>query len=309
MNPKPKQKPFFERFQGGKMKKITPAKYEKEEAEMPAKPTFDLEGFAKAEGLDMKELQDFIASKKAPKPTAAPKPMIKDVEVNDSDEYDETDAEIEALEAFGKEQTAKMKKQPSQQTEEVGDIEEDGYPQQLVDFFDMDEDRTWKEFDNNSFKYSTNDLDFTIMAKGKGYKLFIDDANGESLFESEFSPTEVANMKDIMDEFESGNTQQQEVPENFTREEIEELIADSDYNWQMLSVGDNEAYYQTDYQSDTTEYLVDIILKDGEVRFDAYDLLSDEEMPIESSTPISTSKVMNSRELDSYLDMFLTKLK
>jgi hypothetical protein len=45
----------------------------------------------------------------------APKPMIEGVEVNDSDEYDETDAEIEALEAFGKEQIAKMKKQPKQQ--------------------------------------------------------------------------------------------------------------------------------------------------------------------------------------------------
>jgi hypothetical protein len=208
MNPKPKQKPFFERFEDGKMKKITPAKYE--EPEMPAKPTFDLEGFAKAEGLDMKELQDFIASKKAPKQTAQPKPMTEPVKMEQPEMEEDFGAPIVGLE---------------------------------------DEEDTEEE------------------------------------------------------------TQQQEVPENFTSEEIEELFSDSNFNWQMLSLGDNEAFYQTDYETNSTDYIVDIIIKDGEVRFDAYDLLSDEEVPIESSTPISMSKVMNSRELDFYLEKFLNGLK
>jgi len=394
MIPKAKnQKPFFERFEDGKMKKITPEKYQdKPQPEAPTK--FDLEGFAKSEGIDFKALQEFVNTQKMPKETAQPKPAIESAKTSTETAnpkipfrnapYDE----VEKIEP----------------TKEVGDIEENAYPQQLVDFFEMDEDRTWKEYDNNSFKYEGMDYDFTIMAKGKGYKLFVDDMqNGETIFEGEYSQNEVGTMQDLINRYESGqmtkeseeepqpasseqinqidNTiassqwawendsptqyslsldevpdyiyeleildggqlefrtllamdgaevsseqfdatddnvmnfidqsiaedvaefdgeteSQKETPENFTSEELEELFDDSDYNWQMMSVADNEAFYETNYQSDTTEYIVDVIIKDGEVRFDAYDLETDEELAVESSTPISTSKVMNGRELD-----------
>lgn len=297
MIPKAKnQKPFFERFQDGKMKKITPEKYQdKPQPEAPTK--FDLEGFAKSEGIDFKALQEFVNTQKMPKETAQPKPMVEPVKMEQPETEEDFGAPIVGLE----------------DEEEVGDIEENAYPQQLVDFFDMDESRTWKEYDNNSFKYEGNDYDFILMAKGNGYKLFVDDTSGETVFESEFGKNQTQDMQDIIDNYENGGTEEEsqpeEVAENFTSEELEELFDDSDYNWQMMSVADNEAFYQTDYQSDTTDYIVDVIIKDGEVRFDAYDLETDEELAVESSTPISTSKVMNGRELDAYLERFLNKLK